>query len=428
MSAAKGPETLAGRAGWLADRNLQRLLEALSEGGEEARIAGGAIRNALLGAAVTDIDIATTTLPEETTRRAKAAGFKPVPTGIEHGTVTVVAGNRPFEVTTLRADVETFGRHARVAFGRDWKADAERRDFTMNALYAEADGTIVDLIGGLADIESRTLRFIGDPEARIREDFLRILRFFRFFAWYGAGRPDAEGLKACARLKDGLANLSAERVWSELKKLLSAPDPSRALLWMRQAGVLGMVLPEGEKWGIDAIHALTKAEADLGWIPDPLLRLEAIVPPDAARMEELAKRLKLSKAEGGRLTKWALAERIKPSTTEAALARALYRGDPKAEEDGLRLAFASARSRAVDDDNALIEAGNYARLLSYLERWKRPVFPVNGDDLRGLGLKQGKNVGELLTELESEWIDTGFALDRDALMARAAKKIGNSGH
>jgi tRNA nucleotidyltransferase/poly(A) polymerase len=427
MSAASGGATLAGRATWLSDRNLQRLLAVLSEGGEEARIAGGAIRNVLLGAAVTDIDIATTTLPEETVRRTRAAGFKPVPTGIEHGTVTVVAGGRPFEVTTLRADVETFGRHARVAFGRDWKADAERRDFTMNALYAEADGAVIDLVGGLADVESRTLRFIGDPEARIREDYLRILRFFRFFAWYGAGRPDAEGLKACARLKDGLKQLSAERVWSELKKLLSAPDPSRALLWMRQAGVLGMVLPEGEKWGIDAIHALTKAEADLGWTPDPLTRLEAILPPDAARMKELGKRLKLSNAEADRLMRWAQAGPVPSSTPETALVRMLYRGDPTAIEDHLRIVFAAARGRAADDDNALVEAGGYSRLLGMLQKWKRPVFPVSGDDLRGLGLEQGKGVGELLAGLESEWIDTGFTLDRDALMARAAEKIADSG-
>ena len=426
MSETKGPATLAGRADWLSDRNLQHLLAALSEGGEEARIAGGAIRNALLGAAVTDIDIATTTLPEETMRRAKAAGFKPVPTGIEHGTVTVVAGGRPFEVTTLRADIETFGRHARVAFGRDWEADAERRDFTMNALYAEADGTIVDLVGGLADIANRTLRFIGDPEARIREDFLRVLRFFRFFAWYGKGRPDAEGLKACARLKDGVKQLSAERAWSELKKLLSAPDPSRALLWMRQAGVLGTVLPEGEKWGIDAIHALTKTEADMGWTPDPLSRLEAILPPDAARMQELARRLKLSNAEGDRLVKWALAEPLPASTTDAVLARRLYRGDAGAIEDRLRLAFAAARGRAAEDDSALIEASGYFRLLRFLEKWERPVFPLNGDDLRGLGLKQGKRVGELLAELESEWVESGFAFDRYALMVRAAEKVGGS--
>jgi tRNA nucleotidyltransferase/poly(A) polymerase len=425
MSAEKREPTLAGHADWLLNGNLQRLLGALSENGEEARIAGGAIRNALLGAAVTDIDIATTTLPDETIRRANAAGFRPVPTGIEHGTVTVIAGGRSYEVTTLRADVETFGRHARVAFGRDWRADAERRDFTINALYAKADGTIVDLVGGLPDIENRILRFIGDPEARIREDFLRILRFFRFFAWYGEGRPDAESLKACARLKDGIRQLSAERVWSELKKLLSAPDPSRALLWMRQTGVLALVLPESEKWGIDAIHALAKAEADLGWKPDPMLRLEAIVPPDAARMKELGKRLKLSNAHTERLVTWALAEPVKPSMTEAAFARMLYRGDRKAAEDRLRLAFAAARARAVGDDGALLEAGGYSRLLAFLEKWERPVFPITGDDLRRLGLRQGKELGRLLAELESEWVESGFTTDSGVLLERAAEKIKN---
>ncbi len=210
--------SIADNAPWLKDLSLQKLLAVLSSGGEGARVVGGAVRNTLLGQRVGDLDIATTCLPNETSRRAEEAGFKVVPTGIEHGTVTVIANEQPYEVTTLRADVETDGRHAEVAFGRDWRVDAERRDFTINALYVEADGTIIDLVGGLADIESRTLRFIGDPEQRIREDYLRILRFFRFFAWYGKGRPESEGLKACARLKDGLARLSAERVWSELKK------------------------------------------------------------------------------------------------------------------------------------------------------------------------------------------------------------------
>src|SRR5690606_26477555 len=233
-----------------SDPALQRLLAVLSADDEEARVAGGAVRNALLGQEVADIDIATTCVPDETIRRAEAAGFRTVPTGYEHGTVTVVADKHAYEVTTLRADVETVGRRASVLFGRDWQADAERRDFTINGLYAEADGTVVDLVGGLADIEAKRLRFIGDPETRIREDYLRILRFFRFFAWYGEGRPDAEGLKACARLKEGLSGLSAERVWAETKKLLSAPDPSRALLWMRQTGVLAASLAESEKWGI----------------------------------------------------------------------------------------------------------------------------------------------------------------------------------
>lgn len=415
--------SIADKAEWLAEKHVQRLLAVLGENGEEARIAGGAVRNALIGQPVADVDIATTTLPPETMRRAAAAGFKVVPTGVEHGTVTVIVGGRPFEVTTLRADVETDGRHAKVSFGRDWKADAERRDFTINALYAEPDGTVIDLIGGVADLEARLLRFIGDPEQRIREDYLRILRFFRFFAWYGDGRPDAEGLKACARLKQGLDRLSAERVWAELKKLLSAPDPSRSLLWMRQSGVLTRVLPESEKWGIDAIHALVTAERDLGWPPDPLARLEAIVPPDAARMKTLAERLKFSTREAGRLKEWSLTGALEPTTTEPQLARLLYRGDRQGFIDRLHLALASARARAVENDKALMAAGGFSRLLAYAQKWEKPVFPIKGADLSALGAKPGPNVGEMLRALENEWIESGFALERGALLERAAKAL-----
>jgi tRNA nucleotidyltransferase/poly(A) polymerase len=405
----------------LQDKELQRLLQVLCEDGEEARIAGGAVRDALLGRKVSDIDIATTTLPDDTERRAQAAGFRTVPTGKEHGTVTVLAGKAAYEVTTLRADIETDGRHARVAFGRDWREDAARRDFTINALYATREGEVIDLVGGLADLETRTLRFIGEPEARIREDYLRILRFFRFFAWYGAGRPEADGLRACARLKEGLSRLSAERVWTELKKLLSAPDPARALLWMRQTGVLSAVLPESEKWGIDAVHALVATESDLGWKPDPLLRLEAIVPPDAARMAALAARLKLSKAEGARLSAWALTQPVPPATGEAALAKLAYRGDRQALEDRLRLGLASARARAEQDSGALAEAGGYLRLLRFLEGWEKPVFPVKGNDLAALGMAAGPEMGALLARLEAEWVEGGFRQTRDALLARAAE-------
>lgn len=416
--------SIAGRVDWLADGDLQRLIAVLSEGGEKARIAGGAVRNALLGEAVADIDIATTTTPEETTRRVEAAGYRAVPTGAEHGTITVIAGHRPYEVTTLRADVETDGRRARVVFGRDWKADAERRDFTINGLYAEADGTVVDLVGGLADLEARRLRFIGDAGTRIREDYLRILRFFRFFAWYGDGRPDTEGLMASARLKEGLDRLSAERVWAELKKLLAAPDPSRALLWMRQSGVLTRVLPESERWGIDAVHGLVKAEKDLGWPADAMLRLEAIVPPDAERMAALADRLKLSKAESARLAEWSLAKAIAPDTTEGALARLLYRGDRQALADRLTLDLAAARARAVTHTEDLVKAGGYARLLKFLDRWSKPAFPLRGADVLALGAKPGPQMGALLAHLELDWIESGFALDREELLSRAAGRIG----
>ena len=413
--------TIAGKAPWLDDADLQTLLKVLSANGEQARIAGGAVRNALLGEPVADVDIATTNEPGETIVRAEAAGFKTVPTGIDHGTITVVAGGKPYEVTTLRADVETDGRRAKVAFGRDWKADAERRDFTINALYADADGTIVDLVGGLADLESRTLQFIGDAEQRIREDFLRILRFFRFFAWYGSGRPDADGLKACARLKDGLDQLSAERVWSELTKLLAAPDPSRSLLWMRQASVLTKVLPESEKWGIDAIHGLVAAERDLKWPVDPMLRLAAIVPPDQSRMAAMSTRLRLSNEEAARMEAWSSAALATRETTDLAMRQAIYRTDRQGIADRLKLALAASRAKAINDNAALHDAAGYARLLKIANNWEKPIFPLKGADILATGVPEGPELGKRLKTLETAWIESGFQLSRDALLERAAK-------
>ncbi len=409
---------ISGKADWLNAKPLQALFTALNRDGGEARVVGGAVRNTLLGTGVSDVDLATTHLPEETVRLASEAGFKPVPTGMEHGTITVVVQGYPFEVTTLRRDIETNGRHAKVAFGTDWKADAERRDFTINALYVTADGTVIDQVGGLADIETRTLRFIGDAEQRIREDYLRILRFFRFFAWYGSGRPEAEGLRASARLKDGIAQLSAERIWSEMKKLLGAPDPSRALLWMRQAGVLNLVLPESEKWGIDAIHGLVRTQSDLGWQADPLLRLESLVPPDAVRMEELGKRMKMSNAERARLEAWARADAVKPGLSEQALKKAIYRGSKQALLDRIRLAYAAARREAVGSDEAMIRAGGVARLLDAAEHYDAPVFPITGGDLLARGIEKGPGLGETLRSLETLWIDSCFSLDREALLRK----------
>ena len=225
-------------AAWLRKGALARLLQVLDCDGEEARVVGGAVRNALLGEPISEFDVATTAVPQEVIRRATAAGFKPVPTGIDHGTVTVVIESRPFEVTTLRQDLETFGRHANVRFGRDWRADAGRRDFTMNALSASADGVVHDYVGGRADLEARRVRFIGDAQTRIAEDYLRILRFFRFHAAYGRGLPDAAGLAACIAARAGLAQLSRERVRMELLKLLLARHATPALVAMAESGLL----------------------------------------------------------------------------------------------------------------------------------------------------------------------------------------------
>ncbi|MXN49974.1 CCA tRNA nucleotidyltransferase [Shinella sp. AETb1-6] len=415
--------SVAGEA-WFSDPALVRVLSLLNSDGGEARVAGGAVRNSLMGLPVADIDIATTLPPQDVVERAKAADIKAVPTGIEHGTVTLVIGGKPFEVTTLRRDVATDGRHAEVMFGTDWQTDAERRDLTINALYATQDGTVIDLVNGLPDIESRTVRFIGDAAKRIAEDHLRILRFFRFFALYGSGRPDAEGLKACARAKDKLGRLSAERVWSETKKLLAAPDPGRALLWMRQAGVLSEILPETEKWGIDAIPGLIEAEKAFGWQPDALLRLAAIVPPDRERLKALAERLRLSKAEAAVLDGWAAAPEIAPKLAETAFDRLLYRNGPKGLSMRLRLALASARARGLGDADALAFAGLCQRLLARADKWQKPAFPLTGADVLATGVPAGPDVGTMLARIEDEWVGGNFHDDRARLLARLKALAG----
>lgn len=393
----------------LREPHVRKAFAALDGEGRSTRIVGGAVRDALLGRAVTDADLATVLIPAEVIARAEAAGLKTAPTGIEHGTVTVIADGRPLEVTTLRRDVETDGRRAIVHFSTDWSEDAKRRDFTMNALYCDVDGDVLDPIGGLDDLKAGRVRFIGSAEDRIREDYLRILRFFRFTAWYGKGRPDAEGIKACARLKSGIAMLSAERVWAELKRLFKAPDPGRALLWMRTTEVLQKTLPES--WGIDAIPRLIRVESAEGWTPDPLLRLEAILPPHRARIDALAERLRLSRAEAARLLAWADAPEPNPAMPEAGLAKALYRSGREGISDRVRHALA----REIDKGNAEA-AENLRRLLAFTIAWTKPVLPIGGKDLVAAGATPGPEVGVKLREIEERWIESGFSLTRDKLL------------
>lgn len=403
---------------WFQDAGLAKVFALLNDDGGEVRVVGGAVRNSLMGEPVGDIDLATTLVPSEVTARAEAAGIKAVPTGIGHGTVTLVVKGQPFEVTTLRRDVTTDGRHAEVAFGTDWQADAERRDFTINALYADASGEVIDLVGGLKDIDSGTLRFIGDARQRIAEDYLRVLRFFRFFAWYGRGRPDAEGLRASAAARDELHRLSVERVWSETKKLLSARDPGRALLWMRQAGVLTAILPETEKWGIDAIPGLIATETALGWTPDPMLRLAAIVPTDADRLKALAERLKLSRAEADFLQLFASAPAVNDDMSELALDRLIYRHGKAGILARLKLALANARVKAEQDTSAMAAAARWLKLVARAKAFEKPVFPLSGADVIAAGISPGPDVGRLLGELEDAWVQANFSFSREKLLTR----------
>jgi tRNA nucleotidyltransferase/poly(A) polymerase len=393
----------------LKQPHVMSVLSALDGEGRSTRIVGGAVRDALLGRTVTDADLATVFSPAEVTARAEAAGLRTAPTGLAHGTVTVIAEGKPFEVTTLRRDVETDGRHAVVNFTADWKEDAARRDFTMNALYCDIVGDVLDPIGGIGDLRAGRVRFIGSAEDRIREDYLRILRFFRFFAWYGEGRPDPDGLRACAKMKSGIAKLSAERVWAELKRLLSAPDPARTLLWMRTTEVLQKALPES--WGIDAIHRLVASERHEGRAPDPLLRLEAILPPHRARIEALTERLRLSKAEAMRLLAWADAPEIDPDMPQRDFAIALYRRGRGGITDRLRHALA----RELDRGHAGA-AEKLRHLAGFAKSWTRPAFPVSGKDLVTKGVQPGPAVGRRLKELEEQWIESGFSLSRDDLL------------
>ncbi|WP_312220969.1 CCA tRNA nucleotidyltransferase [Brevundimonas sp.] len=377
---------------------------AAAGGTDCARFVGGCVRNAVLGAPIDDVDIATVLTPEAVVRALKAAGLKSVPTGMEHGTVTAISERQPFEITTLRRDVSTDGRRATVAFTDDWAEDAARRDFRLNALYADAEGLILDPTGaGYEDALAGRIVFVGEPEQRIREDYLRILRFYRFFAWYGRGAPDAAAVEACAALAEGVERLSAERVSKELLKLLAAPDPRAAVRLMDQAGVLGRVMPQPK--------SLTLFEAMVGVSTDPVLRLSALLPEDAEAVRAAALRLRLSNVQRDRLVE-AVGEQIDPAMSEAEARAAVWRTGRQAVEDRLYRAWAAGA-----------EAGTAQRLLTLAANWSPPKLPVGGKDLARLGLQPGPQTGRLLKAFEESWIaddfpDHGHEARLKALMAR----------
>jgi poly(A) polymerase len=394
-------------ADWLTSRHTQAVFAALAAAGQEARAVGGCVRNGLMGLPVADIDIATTALPAETIAAAEAAGMAAIPTGVDHGTITVVTEGRPFEVTTLRRDVATDGRRAVVAYSHDWAEDAARRDFTMNALYCGADGTVFDPLGGYVDLQARRVRFIGSPEQRIREDYLRILRFFRFHAQYGVGDLDKPGALACVRLRDGLAQLSAERVGAEIMKLLAAPFAVAAIAEMFDLGLLVDVLAAAPR-----LHRFARL-VDLDTAPDAALRLAALAvhAPDDA--ERLAARLRLS---GDQRAVLALAGPCFSADTKEHDARAaLYRLGSEDYRRRLLLDWASSDTPLTDAD--------WLRLLSLPDRAPIPPFPIAGRDLVALGLSPGPKVGDLLRSLEGTWTDADFSLDRDALLNVARQLI-----
>jgi poly(A) polymerase len=405
-----------GDAPWLKSGAAARVLALLNGDGEEARVVGGAVRNALLELPTGDIDIATTARPDEVIRRAKVAGVKSVPTGLEHGTVTLVVEGQPFEITTLREDVETFGRKARVVFGRDWVRDAQRRDFTINGMSVSADGAVHDHVGGLDDIAARRVRFIGDPDRRIAEDYLRILRFFRMHAAYGSGTPDRDGYLACIRGRAGMTNISAERMRMEMLKLVVADGAIDATIAMADGGLLLQIF--GGIAYAGPFAAMIAAERALQREPDPIRRLGALAVAVTEDARRVAARLRLTNAETKKLDSmghrwWRLG-----GMDQATAKRRLYRLGEERYRDRLMLAWARA---GRDADPAA-----WRDLATLPERWRAPLFPLKAADFIARGFSAGPALGHVLTLAEDAWLAADFPLEESALAAIADQAAARS--
>jgi len=395
------PEVMTGPA-------VRAVIAALGAAGTEVRFVGGCVRDALAGRPVKDVDLATPDPPERSMALLRDAGLKAVPTGLAHGTVTAVAGGHGFEVTTLRVDVRTFGRHAEVAFTVDWRADAARRDFTFNAMSAAPDGVLHDYFDGRRDLADGRVRFVGEPATRIAEDYLRVLRYFRFVAHFARGAPDAAARAACAAAAGSLGRLSGERVRNELLKLLAAPDPLPALRLMAETGVLAAVLPEAQ--GFERLAALIAIDDG-----DPLRRLAALV---GARDGGLAQRLRLSNAERDRLIA-APSFDIAPDTTMPALRRRLYRAGGATTIDATLLSWAARRAAgaAAPTDSA------HGALLAVARAWSRPTLPIKGRDAIAAGVERGPRVNALVSAIEDWWVEGDFAADRAACLAELRRRV-----
>ena len=407
---------------WMTVPATRAVIAALTVEGAVARFVGGAVRDALLGRPVENIDAATPDQPETVIRLLEAAGIRAVPTGLEHGTVTAVAEHRAIEITTLRRDVETDGRHATVAFTGDWEADAARRDFTMNALYCDPDGTLYDPQGGRADLAAGRVRFIGDGAARIDEDALRILRYFRFYAHYGVAPPDAAALAACRAKAAAVTGLSGERLGAELLKLLAAPAPAEALGLMIEAGVMGRVLPAVTS--ADALDELCAAESlDERDVADPLRRLALLLRRGGGDAREAARRLRLSNHQRDRLA--ALVEppaEVVAGLDTQAQRRALYRVGAAPFADLVTLAWAEAAFRERRGAEAV--AAPYRAMRATAEAWDGPRFPLTGGDVTALGIEPGPEVGRLLAAAEDWWIAGDFQAERRAALAKLTELGG----
>jgi poly(A) polymerase len=388
--------------GWMTAPETIQVMAALGE----ARFVGGAVRNALLGVPVVDVDIAVPMPPDEALARLKSKSIKVVETGLDHGTVTAIAGTHAFEVTSLRRDVETDGRHAKVAFTDDWAEDAARRDFTINALYAATDGEIFDYATGIEDLIAGKVRFMGDARARIAEDYLRVLRLFRFHAWYGKGEIDPEGLRAAAEAKDKLKSLSAERIAKELLRLLEAPHPTPVLRVMAATGILSLLLPGALQ--LTRLERLTQLEEENRFPGDAVLRLAALLPDGDPSVQAVAGALRLSNAVRDRLEQALGGEKVGAQISAQEARRRLYRLGAASFKDKVMLQWAGAPQGA----------GAWRMLLEMADNWQRPRFALTGRDVMQAGIPQGPDVGRLLAQVEDWWVEGDFAASESALRDR----------
>lgn len=415
------PLAAAGRIApqaWMEAEATDAVIKAVTSEGAEARFVGGCVRDAVLGRAVKDIDIATGEPPEKVMALLQQAGIKAIPTGIAHGTVTAVIDEARFEITTLRLDVETDGRHAKVAFTDDWTQDAARRDFTINALYLAPDGRLFDPCGGLEDLKAGRIRFVGDARARIVEDVLRLLRYFRFFAELDRPPPDAEALAACKELAGELPKLSGERIRAELMRLLIAPGAAATVEIMAAEGILPHLLPEARDIArLSALCAIEDAGDAPGVSPDGLRRLAIVLAVDAAGAEAVAVRLRLSNAETERLAALAApGEDLGPGADGKAMRRRLYSLGARIFADRALIEWAGAKAADPALDAAV--ADGYRAQLKAADAWITPVLPVKGEDILALGVEAGPEVGALLARIEEWWLDEDFQPGREACLAK----------
>ncbi|MFM9844033.1 MAG: CCA tRNA nucleotidyltransferase [Dongiaceae bacterium] len=390
------------------------MLKALTAGGQEARFVGGCVRDALLGRAITDIDIATPEPPERVMKLLSAAGLAVVPTGLKHGTITAVLHKRPYEITTLRRDVETFGRHARVEYTDSWESDASRRDFTMNALFCSPDGTLFDAFNGIEDLRARRVRFVGEAEARIREDVLRLLRYFRFYAHYGTPPPDPAALKACRDLAHLLPTLSGERVCQETLKLLRAIEPASVFRLMGDQEILPHFLPEAKR--IDRLAALVAIEgivsAPLVEPGDAIRRLGALLDDGAEMASAVASRLRFSNSDRERLRSIISQNEggIDPDSSPVARRRLIYRLGADCFIDRALLGWAGAIAQSGTQDRRITES--WIGLIRIAREWPVPVFPLKGRDVLDAGVTGGPAVGAIMEKMHEWWVAGDFTADR----------------